>query len=141
MRIETGRRAAIITAIIALLILAAATLASAGKLWDWVSGYKDRERAREFRTVLESRNLTLSTEGLSLQQVLDFFAESTGVPFIVDPEIRAGSTPIPLAFRDTRAIDALRLVLTLTGLGSTVRDGAVLVTERRRAKPPFLGLR
>jgi type II secretory pathway component GspD/PulD (secretin) len=138
MKIATGRRAAIITGVLALLIVAAAGLSSGGKLRGWFTGYRDREKAREFQAVLEGRTVTLAGEGRSLEQVLDSFSESTGVPFVVDPETNAGSVAIDLTGRDMRAIDALRLVLTLTGLGSTVRDGKVVVTERRRAEPPFV---
>ncbi len=79
------------------------------------------------RDALE-RRIDIQFDGQPLSEVVAYFRELTGGSFVLDQAV-GGGQQVELQVRDMKAAQALRWILSLQGLGYTIRDQAVYIGQ------------
>lgn len=111
-----------------LLVLAAASLASAG----------DDPQRDEVVSKLNNTKVSLDFRETPLQDVMDFVRELSGINIVIDPrvleEVESEKLNITVKVDDLQLGSALRLVLGLRDLTAVYRDGVLLVVTKASLK-------
>ena len=88
-----------------------------------------------------SKRVSLEFAGTPLAEVCGYLSDLSGVNFVLDPkavqEADDPRLPVKLNLADLELRSALKLVLFLTGLKSTYRNGAIFISDAKhiRGKP------
>jgi hypothetical protein len=73
-----------------------------------------------------ARRIDIDFEGVSVEDVLIYIREVTGVNMAIAPEVRLDTMPVSLHLRNVRIEEILDLVLEPRGLGYSIRPGDIL---------------
>lgn len=84
------------------------------------------------RTKQALRTTTVSfdfSDGTTLDEVLDLMAQSSGIPFTLDPTLRRTNAPLKMRLHEVRLSEALDLLLSHCGLSFVFSEGGIYLTS------------
>lgn len=116
------------------LVLAASVRSSGGARSERSQG---DARVAAIRAELARHKVSLDLADASLQQALTVVGKDLPVDLVVDPAVlaerSADELKVTLRVRDLAVDSVLKLMLDLKALGFVIRNGAVVITTRKRA--------
>jgi hypothetical protein len=83
------------------------------------------------RGKIESMRVDVNFEEATLEEVVEYFREVTGLQWIIDPAVECSDDePVSVTLRGVRLISALRVILRRVELASVVREGSIVILNR-----------